>query len=1110
MRDSSEFSSNANDCYWTLIFHNLDIRTRAYCKAIRLDLADIFWSDSANIDDSKRASNIAARLTEYDKQTLNVKQPRCKFDASCVYENLIPLFLNRRERSVVEIFNDYDLALLQHICDSAGVSLRDLFDAHLVTLSVDVMEVSRGRIVLQFDNFLIQPVSAFENSSKTIPDNRFLNMTFNNFFSSNVVWVSNAIERCCYTINMLIKNGSFPSKTMDEEVEMGILREDLMVSNFKIHLLSASIKNAATDCRLYLQRQGVITDWKNTYLGEHLLNTFNTDFPISDFERSQQKTSKKESFTREECDPFLDETYFTTKSFSSSDVISEDVGLLLSLYEEYYTNLNNAKEYLFNVVEMYKRVTIPYSVPNNLTIDRTSHQSERPFLSNRHVPLQKAYLANQIHHIIVPTFEELLHFPNDADANAALQRIFSRDAKQNSSDKAGSYTTPEITEWRRQCEDRLRDMFRRYESIHELIRDERNASDVSLVVNAFRNIASNWTREIAKDTGSVSESFFDSRRSMAHDTAVTLSFWFGQLRDGEEIENILAKWRHNWGGGFFLPNCVRYVVCDNLLNETTLSTLGPQCTANLWCLMAFEMHLAVLSTVIKMISNVEICLRKDLEELRRKHSNYADNVRERHDVRTQVCRLVGMFAKRSSNIRDAKTFRSEAERHEFYKTLNEDHKKFVQDKFEKGVPKIILTYPDTANYGEDEILEHLKHRVPVYYGQLMTTAYHDTKFKEVFGRDTAQCKKKWDDLPKDMLYAITAPVTFKEPKHAEKTVYIMHTWGVNMEGDDTLDYKQLNKDGSFDEKAFTERYITLFKLILRSVICSIPQKKKVSLPVKVRCPLIGMGQYLKALSRKERFVAYNCFARAVNTVLYETLSIMNVTYPKGFEFVFCNLNDDYLVNFLNSVFKYTKVKMETLLKVETTTDLIQVIVNAWDSHSFIGNGGQEDLTIDGFIVANAGRKNNDFVNDSYLHNPFFTQSLEIKKTLNLLPDLYTYDYIYKSQSNLLCGIQVKKKNMKNIMVSNQFSVVESIKVELYGIVEGHNAYQVWRANHIARRMDINQQLQDDQYLLLWFLIATGKDTMTGIQDSGGQLWNATIGKNFYRDAQSLAVMHHEM
>ena len=56
-------------------------------------------------------------------------------------------------------------------------------------------------------------------------------------------------------------------------------------------------------------------------------------------------------------------------------------------------------------------------------------------------------------------------------------------------------------------------------------------------------------------------------------------------------------------------------------------------------------------------------------------------------------------------------------------------------------------------------------------------------------------------------------------------------------------------------------------------------------------------------------------------------------------------------------------------------NIIDVVVNAWDNRSFVGNGGSHDKTIDGFVVANAGGYNNDFRNTSYHHNFFFNPSM---------------------------------------------------------------------------------------------------------------------------------------
>ena len=53
---------------------------------------------------------------------------------------------------------------------------------------------------------------------------------------------------------------------------------------------------------------------------------------------------------------------------------------------------------------------------------------------------------------------------------------------------------------------------------------------------------------------------------------------------------------------------------------------------------------------------------------------------------------------------------------------------------------------------------------------------------------------------------------------------------------------------------------------------------------------------------------------------------------------------------------------------------LQCIINAWDSRSWIGNGGSKDSTIDGMLISGAGAATK-LPNTSYLHNPFFTPTL---------------------------------------------------------------------------------------------------------------------------------------
>jgi hypothetical protein len=51
------------------------------------------------------------------------------------------------------------------------------------------------------------------------------------------------------------------------------------------------------------------------------------------------------------------------------------------------------------------------------------------------------------------------------------------------------------------------------------------------------------------------------------------------------------------------------------------------------------------------------------------------------------------------------------------------------------------------------------------------------------------------------------------------------------------------------------------------------------------------------------------------------------------------------------------------------------IVNAGDLRSCIGNGMNNDMSVEGFIVANAGGHNPQWQNTSFLHNPYFNPDI---------------------------------------------------------------------------------------------------------------------------------------
>ena len=63
-----------------------------------------------------------------------------------------------------------------------------------------------------------------------------------------------------------------------------------------------------------------------------------------------------------------------------------------------------------------------------------------------------------------------------------------------------------------------------------------------------------------------------------------------------------------------------------------------------------------------------------------------------------------------------------------------------------------------------------------------------------------------------------------------------------------------------------------------------------------------------------------------------------------------------------------------LFDFKYSSKTLTILVNAWDSISYIGNGGIMDPTIDGFLVAGKG-PGNAVPNSSYLHNVFLNPTL---------------------------------------------------------------------------------------------------------------------------------------
>eukprot|EP00854_Cymbomonas_tetramitiformis_P028324 gene28324-35087_t len=137
VRSRSDWAAKGDSCgYWTLLFHEVDRRARNY---MRCDLFHLrkreesehetrcreFDRDALDAEVRGRLSSALFRKTEnFDGATFDAR--------SVVKDQLVLLFFAREPKDLVQMFNDRDLASLQHIRDSAGLSMIDLFDSHMV------------------------------------------------------------------------------------------------------------------------------------------------------------------------------------------------------------------------------------------------------------------------------------------------------------------------------------------------------------------------------------------------------------------------------------------------------------------------------------------------------------------------------------------------------------------------------------------------------------------------------------------------------------------------------------------------------------------------------------------------------------------------------------------------------------------------------------------------------------------------------------------------------------------------------------------------------------------------------------------------------------------
>lgn len=299
-----------------------------------------------------------------------------------------------------------------------------------------------------------------------------------------------------------------------------------------------------------------------------------------------------------------------------------------------------------------------------------------------------------------------------------------------------------------------------------------------------------------------------------------------------------------------------------------------------------------------------------------------------------------------------------------------------------GKTRLFLPASVTNNnsISDIQILQHLTKRIPVYFGKPKLEMFSWEKLHNILNYDYRQLQIE-SNLVSNIRYAITGPINIMpNSNYGEKRAWLVHLWGVNFESHDTDDYKVLyKKDNQIDIDSYLDRQVDIFNLIKNCIIYA--KNQEGSKRVVVHFGMIGMGQYLKILNNSERKICLLLFLEGFISALKNTNNDDNIIWrlciynTSEYDKVFLEKLDKLELEYDNIIIGKGE-KNGNCLNIDFSDDeQLNCIVNAWDSRSFIGNGGSQDLTLDGYIIANSGGFNTHFRNTGFFHNSFFCPNL---------------------------------------------------------------------------------------------------------------------------------------
>lgn len=261
-------------------------------------------------------------------------------------------------------------------------------------------------------------------------------------------------------------------------------------------------------------------------------------------------------------------------------------------------------------------------------------------------------------------------------------------------------------------------------------------------------------------------------------------------------------------------------------------------------------------------------------------------------------------------------------------------------------------------------------RYPVYYGRPMTSMYSERKLSKVL----KGCPKE-TEIDESQRYVWGGPVDVMDEngKCLRKNLlsYVFHTWGVNLESKETYDYNLYVKKGRLQRRPFK----ATVEIMLNQLLSGVGMIDYDGKDVHIVIPQLGQGAFLSSLESAEDVEwIKKCFLNLLAKVskTYSYIQIHYCLFDNG-----PNVKSTHNLHIHkgngSKFFGSNPGDMFYVARQLDDVDLL-ILVNAWDSRSFIGNGMAKDPTIDGFMVAGtaSGRY---WRNTSYLHQPLLHYTL---------------------------------------------------------------------------------------------------------------------------------------